>query len=540
MLGRIKSSFQGEKYFWIFLFFYLIFRILIINTNSAEWGDSYRILRASEYLQNFSYPQDEKRPPLFSLLLLLRFGEDLVFSGRVTMILLSLFNLFLLYKLSTKIFSSFEKKIEAFKHLPLLITILFSISPLFLYWSLRIYADNLFLTFLLISFNLYFNLLSSNKEFDKVLNILLLSFVTILSILTRFEGYLIFGSFFVSFFVLAFWQKNSFKLKHFFIYGLLTFGLIFLVSFYEKYTFYENPLFSKYVDEVESRKLTLKEVSNYTFQLIYLSGSVLGVMFLIFGFKNLVHKKYLPIYIFILLQLALSFIWFAAVPRLFLPILPFYIFLVMFGIYNFHEFIKIQKNSVYFKKIIIMSFILLLIYAGSQYILKVPFLITGFRLLGINIFVGITGISLIVVYLYKFRNIKVIFSYIFVSSLVWSYMFISLEKDTYKVLNQAIMYYLKNYPAESVVMTNDVSSISRFYLKDSYRYSRELDLNRNIEEKISKVNPDFIIVTNEHNPQMSFTPSKVPNLILEKEFREVVNTRTFFTQIIRVKSNEIK
>jgi len=89
-------------------------------------------------------------------------------------------------------------------------------------------------------------------------------------------------------------------------------------------------------------------------------------------------------------------------------------------------------------------------------------------------------------------------------------------------------------------MTNDVSSISRFYLKDSYRYSRELDLNRNIEEKISKVNPDFIIVTNEHNPQMSFTPSKVPNLILEKEFREVVNTRTFFTQIIRVKSNEIK
>ena len=57
-----------------------------------------------------------------------------------------------------------------------------------------------------------------------------------------------------------------------------------------------------------------------------------------------------------------------------------------------------------------------------------------------------------------------------------------------------------------------------------------------LEEKIQKVSPDFIIVTNEHNPQMSFTPSKIPNLILEKEFKEVVNSRSFFTQIIRVNS----
>ena len=144
--------------------------------------------------------------------------------------------------------------------------------------------------------------------------------------------------------------------------------------------------------------------------------------------------------------------------------------------------------------------------------------------------------------IYKFKTVTVkvlgiiVFAYIFISSLIWSYLFISLEKDTFKVLNQAVVYFIKNYPSNAVVMTNDVSSITRFYFKDSYRYSRELDLNRDIEEKIQKVRPDFIIVTNEHNPQMSFTPSKIPNLILEKEFKEVVNSRSFFTQIIRVNS----
>ena len=535
MLNKLKSSFLEQKYFWIFLFLYLIFRIFILNTNSAEWGDSYRILRATEYLQTFTYPEDEKRPPLFSVLLLIKLHEDPVLAGRIVMIFISLVNLFLLYSLSSKLISYLNLKSKIYRHIPLIVTILFSLSPLYLYWALRIYADNLFLTFMLLSFGLYFNFLDSQKSFHKFFYMTLVSLVTVLAILTRFEGYLLFGSLLLSLFISVLIYKNSKDLKYFLFFGLITFGLIFFVSYFDKYTFYENPLVSKYVDEVESRKLTVREVGNYVFQLIYLSGSIFGMIFLYFGAGSFLSKKFLPIYVFIFLQLALSFIWYAAVPRLFLPVLPFYLFLVVLGVYVFYEKTRSQKISNISKRIVILSFLLLLAYFSSQYILKVPFLITGFRLLAVNLGVGLIGIVIFLIYFYKTKSIKMIFAHLFISSVVWTYLFISLEKDTYKVLNQGIMYFLKNYPKNSIVMTNDVSSISRFYLKDNFRYSRELDLNRNIEEKVSKVRPDFIIVTNEHNPQMSFTPSKIPNLVLEKEFREVVNTRTFFTQIIRVK-----
>lgn len=534
MLNKLKSSLLEQKYFWIFLFFYLIFRIFIINTNSAEWGDSYRILRASEYLQTFTYPEDEKRPPLFSVLLLIKLHEDPVLAGRIVMIFVSLINLFLLYTLSSKILKFLNYKSGISKYIPLIVTFLFSVSPLYLYWSLRIYADNLFLTFLFLSFNLYFNFLVSQKGIQKLLNIVLLSLISLLAILTRFEGYLIFGSLLLSLFISVFIYKNLKDLKYFLIFGLVTFGLIFIVSYFDEYTFYENPLVSKYVDEVENRKLTVREVGNYFFQLIYLSGSIFGLIFLYYGVRNFLSKNFLPIYVFILLQLALSFVWYAAVPRLFLPVLPFYLFLVVLGVCVFYEKTKTQKFSNFPKVIIFLSISLLLVYFSSQYILKVPFLITGFRLLAVNLGVGFLGIVVFLIYFYKIKSINMIFAHLIISSVVWSYLFISLEKDTYKVLNQGVMYFLKSFPKDSIVMTNDVSSISRFYLKDNFRYSRELDLNTNIEEKISKVRPDFIIVTNEHNPQMSFTPSKIPNLILEKEFREVVNSRTFFTQIIRV------
>lgn len=541
MLNKIKSSFQGHRYFWIFLFFYLIFRVLIINTNSAEWGDSYRILRATEFLQNYTYPEDEKRPPLFSFVLLAKFHEDPVTSGRVSMLIISIVNLILFYYLVSKIIYSIEIKSNIYRFIPLISTILFGVSPLFLYWSLRIYADNLFLTFLLLSFNIFFLLIKSSKEIHKFLYVLALSLVTLLSILTRFEGYLIYASISLalfSFFVL----KKDRMLRVFLIYTIFIFGLILLVSRYEKFTFYQNPLISSYVDEVESRKLTLKEVSNYFFQLLFLSGSIVGFIFLVLGVKSFLKRDFLPIYIFILMQLGLSFIWFAAVPRLFLPVLPFYILLMVLGVLKFCENVLGDKNRLFLKKFTLLYIALLFTYVISQYFLKVPFLITGFRMLAINIFVGVIGIFFVMLLIYKFKTVTVkvlgiiVFAYIFISSLIWSYLFISLEKDTYKVLNQAVVYFIKNYPSNVVVMTNDVSSITRFYFKDRYRYSRELDLNRDIEEKIQKVSPDFIIVTNEHNPQMSFTPSKIPNLILEKEFKEVVNSRSFFTQIIRVNS----
>ena len=74
----------------VFLLF-LLTHLLLLNVNTAEWGDSYRILRASEYIRNLNYPADEKRPPLFSVLLALRPGSvDQILWGRIFMLSVSI------------------------------------------------------------------------------------------------------------------------------------------------------------------------------------------------------------------------------------------------------------------------------------------------------------------------------------------------------------------------------------------------------------------------------------------------------------------
>ena len=84
-------------------FIYLIFLFLhfvLMNINVAEWGDSYRILRASEFIREGQYPENEKRQPLFSVFLALRpTNIDQVVWGRWAMLAISFVVLFAFDKL---------------------------------------------------------------------------------------------------------------------------------------------------------------------------------------------------------------------------------------------------------------------------------------------------------------------------------------------------------------------------------------------------------------------------------------------------------
>lgn len=517
-----------KKHKWIifFLLIYTLLRILFINVNSAEWGDSYRILRATEFLQNFSYPADEKRPPLFSILLIFKFTNDPILSGRITMLVLSILNVLLFYIFCKLLLKKSTEKII------FLAVGLFAFNPLFVYWSLRIYADNLFLFWMLVSFILYFKFKESNKFYFLVP----LPLVLILSTTTRFEGYLLSISI-ISAFFLGFIFKR-FKIYPFLFLTISFCFLVFLVSYFKEYTFYINPIFSKYIDEAESRKITIDEVNNFIFQFLFLSGSVFGIVFILNSFINLKAKTlferwidYAPIVHLFILQFALSFVWYAAVPRLFLPLVPIILTLFVLG-YEKFKFDEYSKKTKFFYITLISVF--LVIYIVSQLYLKLPFLITGFKFFLLNIFVGLAGIILFALIIFKKASKKLMMVFLVFSNIVWAILFVSLEKDTYKVLNQAVIYFKDNFPSDSVILSNDVSSITRFYFKDNFRYSRELDLNEKVLEKVNKVKPDYIIVTNEHNPSMSFTPSKYPGFELQKEFRENVNSRVFFTQIIKI------
>ena len=67
MTLRSKTIFKYLPYV-----LFILVHFFLLNVNTAEWGDSYRILRASEFMRDGSYPEDEKRPPLYSLVLAVR------------------------------------------------------------------------------------------------------------------------------------------------------------------------------------------------------------------------------------------------------------------------------------------------------------------------------------------------------------------------------------------------------------------------------------------------------------------------------------
>src|SRR5688572_13539572 len=129
LLKRIFSS-EFTKYLLILLAVHL----LLFNINVAEWGDSYRIMRASEFLRDGAYPTDEKRPPLFALILATR--PDFVDQtqwGRIVLLIFSIASFYLFWKLAQRYLKESNKRQFAL--------ILFIFNPVYLYWSLRVMAD---------------------------------------------------------------------------------------------------------------------------------------------------------------------------------------------------------------------------------------------------------------------------------------------------------------------------------------------------------------------------------------------------------------
>ena len=137
------------KYWTIFsVLIAVILRLWLVNINSAEWGDSYRILRASNYVRQFSYPEDEKRPPLFSILLAIRpTGIDAVLWGRIFMLGVSFLALFVFYLLSKEYLPTQNQR--------LLALVFLFLNPVYLYWSVRIYADVPFSLLVLLCFYIF-------------------------------------------------------------------------------------------------------------------------------------------------------------------------------------------------------------------------------------------------------------------------------------------------------------------------------------------------------------------------------------------------
>ncbi len=165
---------------WIIFLFYFVLHAVLLNVNYAEWGDSYRILRASEFIRQGTYPDDEKRVPLFSTILAVRpVGVDQILWGRFVMLGLSMLMMYVFF-----LFIKEFKFGERFEHLALW---LFALNPVVLYWSLRIMADVPFTLLVLLVFYAY-------KKWENSLlwwRLIILGGLLGLGVLTRFEGYIL-------------------------------------------------------------------------------------------------------------------------------------------------------------------------------------------------------------------------------------------------------------------------------------------------------------------------------------------------------------
>lgn len=472
------NIFLNKYYFFLPLIIFTLLHILYFNVNQAEWGDTYRILRASDFIRDQTYPLDEKRPPLFSIVLSTWPNSvDQIMWGRGIMFALSLLSFYVFVKILNHLSDS---NLE--KHLALM---LFAMNPVFFYWSLRIYADLLFTIFVLLAFWVF--LVYLKKPEEKRL-LLALSLITALSIYTRFEGYILGLSILISLFYL-----NRFKdLANSLIYGFVSFLLIL------PFWLYKNPLASNYISEPGGRVYDFHMVMQFLLSLIFIFG-FLSASFFFFKKRSVVSiflKEHILISTFLFLDLVLIVLWPAAIPRLFMPIIPILCFLLARSMYFFYkENPKTTLTDIGFNLLLIVGF------SAFQYYYKLQFLIVNKP-----VFIYLVLLNLLMLFFLYRRNLQIYFSLALVSMFIWLVCIVLQHQNILSSVRMASLYAKDHL--EGNLLYNDISSTSDWYLNyadpnDSiegayFEYNSTDDIDNAIIN-----DTDYIILTNEHNPALS-------------------------------------
>ena len=541
-LPRKTISFKNiPAKFYAYLLF-IVLHVALFNVNTAEWGDSYRILRASEYIRQGSYPSDEKRPPLFSALTAVRPNSvDPVVWGRVVVFIFSFLSLVVFDKL-TQIYIKNEK----YRFVSL---ILFILNPVYLYWSIRVMADVPFSFFVLLTFYLlskYYESLKQ-KEIDKDYKInnfkslICMGIVCGLSILTRFEGYLLFLSVFIG---VIFSQYEIFfkkiKIKELFYLikknwkKAIVLGLTTLITILP-WLLYRNPLESEYFEEPSRRTYNFNTIWIYISSILYIFGFTSAFFFIIKSSKNVLDflNRNISITTFMIVELLLILVWPAAIPRLFLPLIPFFVLILTISLESYFKNYNNGKKADLL--ILVGPVFLLFFYILSQYFLKLQFLVP--------VKVAFAIIVLIQIFLllsFYFGKVKIFFYLVLVSITFWSISAIFNHKDIYTAIKSAGIYARDNLDGK--IVFNDTTSIADWYINYSYPqkdltgekwdFSDKKKLNY---EYLLENDVSYVLVTNEDNSSFDLNMKNFKHLKLIQSFRYNIGSKEFFASIFEFK-----
>ncbi len=517
ILELLKTKKSTTLIFVIFIFLHL----LLLNINYAEWGDSYRILRGAEYLRNSSYPADEKRPPLYSAILATRPSSvDPILWGRVVMFLVSISTLLVFLKVSEEFLNHDRLKINI-----ALLSLAF--NPVFLYWSLRIYADVFFALLVMITTLFYIKIFQKNRNIYSLVG---LALITALSILTRFEGYILFGAVGLG---LLFPDgfKDYKKQLSLNLHRAISFGFVTLIVLIP-YFIWRNPLDSSYLGEQTGREFGINQILIFIASVLFSGGILIYLYYFINSAQDFVSslRKNSLITSFTLVILLLTLLWPAAVPRTLTSAIPF-MCLFFASLYT-------QKHQMTLKKFAIITSALFGFYLLVQYKYKLQFLVPNKNILVLLIILNV----IVAVALYK-KYLNALIVMLILSMMVWSLSVVNLHNDVFKVITEGARFSGRGLTG--VVAYNDLSSVSDWYLNNDplrsnnvsgvfFPYYKKSDADL---AKLQSVNASYLLITNEHNTQMTFDDTNKPYLKKVAEFKENINGAEFFTKIYKVTYN---
>ena len=536
---KILKKLVGENFFLIFIAFYLVVRVLMFNINYAEWGDTFRMIRAAEFLSNGYWPWDEKRWPFYSVLLIPGIWlNSSIFWGRFLSFLISLATFAFIYRFYIKLVNDFKSgRTEGENHVnrssifnifayikgifrrsaqtsddqfASLAVMILALSPVYAYWSFRVMADLVFALLILV-YAYYFikNYQKSSKLIDPNMDVML-SLLLLCITMTRLEGlFMLFGS--VAFFALA---KNAKKLILYIIPQALVY---FPFTLYAK-VLYNGPISNDYLKEAQNFVFNFERLAYFFTSTIFILVFPPLLYFLIRGIillKNAVLKAdskiylpYLPLGLFILQELLIGFIWTPSLPRIYMPIIP---FLVMLAVYGFGHWIP-KKNDFTALGLILFSTIA---FAGLQYSYKLYFLGASKVLFGITLLLSLVFVAALYLWSSNPKIKSFLAAIIVLSGLISSSVIIYNQKDIYKSVYQGAMFardLASQSPYKERIAYADETGTTSWYLKDTYIYYLEQDKTmKDLNEQyklLSENEVSYLIVTNEFNRGSQFLDPK--------------------------------
>ncbi|MBU1104346.1 glycosyltransferase family 39 protein [Candidatus Parcubacteria bacterium] len=466
-----------------FLFFYFVIKVALYFLNPTEVGDSYRFLKAGLSLSSFSYPLNEKRLPLFPWFLSLGVNKfvsneikffDPIWWGRFVATVFCLGSLLLTFKISLRLFNNF--RIAFFT---LLLT---ALSPIFFYGTSRVLAEGQFAFFLLLFLYLYL----LKKKY------LVLGLVAGLCFLTRYEGALLIFAF----------GLDALIAKKFRNFGLLVLGFTLVASpvIVRNILIFANPIKSAYFLEPAGFSYNFKSVLIVVSAFLFCFGNLLiSPLLLITSIKKLL-VEHRPIFFYLIMSIALFFFWIAAMPRLFVYLIP------VFAIFTVPPVLETLSKPWFKSKFYLITlFINTIVFILFRMEYRYHFLVLGKWFLLVFLVLSVATMLFFIA-----DKAKLFLGFLALSILVSAVAYTIRFKDVYRTVYQAVLF---SKDLDGKIAYSDETGITSWYLAGhDTLYFDDTDGEESVDFLRSQ-SVKYALVTNEFDEYRRL-------IFLEREDRE--------------------